>query len=295
MAGARTPGYARSMSDVNAEAIEAWNTVLFDKFVRFRHLLTDGLRVHGRAALARLSPGPEHAVVDLGCGFGDSTLEIARQAASVVGVDAAARFIDAARREAESAAVANARFEVRDVQTEALGGPYDLAYARFGTMFFQNPVAAMRNVSRALTDGGRLCMVVWRRREDNPWLHEAELTVRALVEENHDSDAPTCGPGPFSMADADVVSTVLAHAGFERIGLERHDADICIGHSLDEAVEFALALGPAGEILRLAGDEGERRRPEVARALRDTLARYLRDDAVWAPSSTWLITAAARR
>ena len=52
-----------------------------------------------------------------------------------------------------------------------------------------------------------------------------------------------------------------------------------------------MALGPAGEIIRLAGEEGEKRKPEVVAALRDTFAPYARDDGVWAPSSTWFVTA----
>lgn len=79
--------------------------------------------------------------------------------------------------------------------------------------------------------------------------------------------------------------------GYTGVAFERFDTDICIGRDLDDAIEFAMALGPAGEIIRLAGAEGERLRPTVATALRQTLARYVRQDGVWAPSSTWFITA----
>jgi hypothetical protein len=88
-----------------------------------------------------------------------------------------------------------------------------------------------------------------------------------------------------------MVSMMLRGAGYDRIGFERFDADICIGKDVTEAVEFAMALGPAGEVIRLAGEEGERRKPEIVAALRETLARYARDDGVWAPSSTWFVTA----
>jgi hypothetical protein len=60
-----------------------------------------------------------------------------------------------------------------------------------------------------------------------------------------------------------MVSSMLRGAGYQRITFERFDCDICIGRDLAEAVEFAMALGPAGEIIRLAGPEGEKRRPEV--------------------------------
>ena len=141
--------------------------------------------------------------------------------------------------------------------------------------------------------GADFTMIVWRRREENPWLHEAELRVREIVPvvSHEDTDQVHCGPGPFSMAGPDMVSTMLRSAGYDRIGFERFDADICIGRNIDEAIEFAMALGPAGEIIRLAGDEGTKRKPEVVAALRETLTPYARDNGVWAPSSTWFITA----
>jgi hypothetical protein len=93
------------------------------------------------------------------------------------------------------------------------------------------------------------------------------------------------------MAGPDMVSSMLRGAGYERITFERFDADICIGRDLAEAIEFAMALGPAGEIIRLAGEEGEARRPQVVAALTDALSPYARADGVWAPSSTWFIGA----
>lgn len=277
----------------NAEAIEAWNTILFEKFCRFKHLLTTGLSIHGDEALRRHPPRAGARVLDIGCGFGDTTCAIARIVGThgtAFGVDAAEHFVEAARRDPEAEA-SGAHFFATDVQSGDLGGPYDAAFSRFGTMFFMSLVAALRNVGKTLVPNGELTMVVWRRREDNPWLHAAELRVRELVPEAHPPDTVTCGPGPFSMADAEMVSEQLRAAGYERPSFARFDADICIGKNLDEAVEFALALGPAGELMRLAGDEGERRRPAVTLALRETLSRFVRPDGVHAPSSTWIIHA----
>jgi len=246
--------------------------------------------------LARRPYAEGDRVLDIGCGLGDTTCLIAERigpTGRVVGVDCAERFVAAAESLAAKNGVETARFFVADVQRDDLQGPYDHAFSRFGTMFFTFPGAALRNVRRALAPGGELTMIVWRRREDNPWLHEAERCVRELVPVvSHDeTDQVHCGPGPFSMAGADTVSDMLTGVGYERVSFERHDADICIGRDLDEAVEFAMALGPAGEIIRLAGDEGEKRRDEVNAALRETLASFARDDGVWGPSSTWLVTA----
>ena len=284
-------------SGVNAEAIQAWDGPLFDRFVKFRHIVTTGLGAHGNEAL-RLNPPQEgQRVLDIGCGFGDTTQQIAALVGpngEAAGVDAAANFIDAATREAEEAGVGNARFFVADVQTEPLGGPYDMAFSRMGTMFFISPVAALRNVRQSLVPGGRLSMVVWRRREDNHWLYRAQQIVEAIVQKPEEYDDPTCGPGPFSMANADTVTDVLIHAGWEDLSLRRCDIDILAGNDIEEAIDLVMSIGPAGEILRLQGDRAAHLVPQVEAALRDGLADFVRDDGtVWAMASTWIVTATA--
>jgi ubiquinone/menaquinone biosynthesis C-methylase UbiE len=282
------------MNSANAEAIQAWDGVLFDKFSRFREVLTTGLAVHGSEALRRHPPREGARVLDLGSGFGDSTLEIARLVGprgSATGVDAAARFVEEARRDARREGLGNASFFTADVQADDLGGPYDLAFSRFGTMFFASPVAALRNVRKALAPGGSLLMVVWRKRDDNAWTHAAELAVGAIIPPVDHGNEPTCGPGPFSMAGADTVSAQLLAAGFGEVGFERFDTDICIGENLDRALEFAKALGPAGELLRLAAARGIDENARVDAALRDALAPFVRASGVYAPSSTWFVSA----
>ncbi len=196
----------------NAEAIEAWDGPLYERFVRFRALVTTGLGAHGERALQLVPPSAGQRVLDVGCGFGDTTQRIAGMAGpdgDVVGVDVSPRFIETARRETAEMGLANVRYAVADVQTDELGGPYDLVFSRFGTMFFANPVAALANVRSALASDGRLVMVVWRRREDNDWLYRAQTIVEGIVSRPEEYDEPTCGPGPFSMADADTTSEIL--------------------------------------------------------------------------------------
>jgi SAM-dependent methyltransferase len=229
-------------------------------------------------------------------GFGDATLRIASLVGpdgEVLGVDVAPRFIETARREAGEAAAANVRFSVLDVQSDPLGGPYDLAFSRFGTMFFANPVAAMRNIRSSLAPGGRLVMVVWRRRTDNEWLYRAQTIVEGIVSRPEEYDEPTCGPGPFSMADADTTSEVLQHAGYSEISLRRCDLPILIGRDVEEAIELVTALGPAGEILRLAGDRAAHLHEQVSTALRSGMADLDEGNGVRAGSSTWIVSATA--
>jgi ubiquinone/menaquinone biosynthesis C-methylase UbiE len=155
----------------NLEAQEAWDGVLFDRFLRYRDLVVPALAALGEKGIRICPPEAGDRILDVGCGFGDSTQDLARLAGpsgSALGVDIAPRFIELASAEAEEAGLGNVRFKVRDVQATEFDETFDYVYSRFGTMFFDNPVPAFRNVRRAMAAGGRLCIVVWRRREDNP-------------------------------------------------------------------------------------------------------------------------------
>lgn len=280
----------------NAEAIEAWNTVLFDKFARFRDLITAAFAPHGSALIDRCQELTGARVVDLGCGFGDTTVELARRVGpggEVTGIDASPRFV-AEGRSLASARASAARFAVADVQVDPLGRDLDVAYSRFGLMFFASPVRAFRNVRASLRDGGRLAMSVWRAKRENEFLYAVEDCVAGLLHGCPLSDAPTCGPGPFSLASPAVVTGILEASGFAGVKLERFDRDLCVGRDIDEALAFAMALGPAGELIRLAGPAAAERLDEIESALRSLLLSFARPDGVFAGSSTWLVTATAR-
>jgi SAM-dependent methyltransferase len=282
----------------NREAIEAWSGPLFETFVRFRELVTGGLGAHGETAMRVHRPELGDRVIDLGCGFGDTTQRLAAlvgDSGEAVGVDVSEPFIEAARAEAEEAGVENVRFEVRDIQVAEFETTFDYAFSRMGIMFFANPVQALRNVRAALAPGGRFCAVVWRHKLDNGWMHRAELVVDEYLDHPEETDEPTCGPGPFSMANADTVSEQLKIAGFEEIALQRCDLPLKIGNDIDHAVEFNMALGPAGEVLRLWGDRVDEIRPKIAAELREALAEFEGPDGVFAPASTWIIGARVPR
>jgi ubiquinone/menaquinone biosynthesis C-methylase UbiE len=292
---------AQSASDAaiaaqNEEAIRAWDGPLFDRFVRFRDVVTTGLGKHGEEALRLVPPRPGERVLDIGCGFGDTTQRIAGlvgPSGEAFGVDAAPRFIEAAEREAAQAGVRNVRFAVMDVEKASFDRRFDLAFSRMGTMFFANPVAALRNVRQALEPEGRLVMVVWRAKTENDWLYRAQLITERFVQKPEDYDEPTCGPGPFSMGNADTTSGILLSAGFEQVSLTRCDLPITIGRDIEEAIDLVMSLGPAGEILRLAGERAEHLHEPVAQALREGLADWLSPEGVIAPASTWIVIAQA--
>jgi SAM-dependent methyltransferase len=282
---------------VNTEAIEAWDGPLYDRFVQFRHLLAGSLGVHGDEGLRVVAPAPGERALDIGCGFGDTTQQLAKLVGpdgSALGVDAAPRFIETAREEAAQAGAGNVRFEVLDVQAHTFEEQFDLAFSRMGTMFFANPVAALRNVRKALVPGGRLAMVVWRSKVENEGFYRSQLITEKFVRKPEDYDEPTCGPGPFSMGNADTTSGILLSAGFENISLLRCEEPILIGTDLDEAVEFVMSIGPAGEILRLAGERAAHLHEPVAAALREDMAKWAGPDGtVMGPASTWIVTASA--
>ena len=271
-----------------------WNDVLAAKFERFRNILLDGLSYHSAVPLRTLTLVPGAAALDVGCGWGDTALELARitgPQGAVLGIDCCESFLAKGRRDAAESGLRNVRFVAADVQTYPFKPEFDFCFSRFGMMFFSNPVAALRNVSAALKPGGRLMFVTWRAIEHNPWLAVPKaVTLEFLPPPS--ADAETCGPGPFSMANTDVVTRQLQAAGFEDIAFRATDGPVMIGSSVEQAVEFQLALGPAGEIFREAGEQARKRRPEIERALRVELARHCRAGGeIVMQSSSWTITA----
>jgi ubiquinone/menaquinone biosynthesis C-methylase UbiE len=285
--------------DDNVEATEAWNGQLFDIWMDYRDLVADGLRNHGEAALAANPPHEGDRVLDIGCGLGDTTVRLAGLVGAgghAHGVDVAERMIETAIEEAAEAGVENVSFAACDVEVTKFDRTFDYAFSRMGTMFFANPVAALSNVRETLAPGGLLNMVVWRRKLDNEFMHRAELVVAEYLEEPEEYDVPRCGPGPFSMANADTVTDVLKHARYEDIRLARQDLAYKIGNDLEHAVAFNLALGPAAEVLRMWGERVDDIRPKIAADLRAALADFVVDGgAVVAPASTWAVTARVPR
>jgi SAM-dependent methyltransferase len=285
------------IASANEEAIEAWNGVLFDRFVAYRDIVTTGLGAHGEEALRWSPPRVGERAIDIGCGFGDTTRRLAELVGpdgEALGVDVAERFIEVAQAEAAEAGSPNVRFAVADVQVGELEQGFDYAFSRMGIMFFANPVVALRNVRGALVPGGRLCAVVWRRKSQNEWMAHAEQVVARFELAEEAPEEPTCGPGPFSMGDADVTTSQLLAAGFEEVAVRRCDLPIKCGDDLAGAVQFALALGPAGEAMRKAGPAGERVRPQIEAAIAESLKDSVSEDgSVWMPASTWILTARA--
>jgi SAM-dependent methyltransferase len=212
----------------------------------------------------------------------DTAIELGRlvgRTGSVLAIDCCNAFLEFGRRDAMAAGIKNVTFLEEDVQTYSFEPIPDFCFSRFGTQFFENPVAGLRNTRSALKPGGIMTMIVWRNISENPWLGLAKDVILKYLPAPGEN-ARTCGPGPFSMADPEVVAKQLEIARYGKIEFEKVDAQVLIGRNLEEAVELQLALGPAGEIYREAGELALDRHNEIASALKTALAPYQRTDGV---------------
>lgn len=279
----------------DTEFVRFWNEVLAPKFIRFKHILVGGLSHHSEAVFPTLPVRKGDRVLDVGCGFGDTSIKLAAMVGptgEVVGIDCCNAFLDYARKDVKERGIANIRFIRGDAEIALPVGEYDFVFARFGTMFFANPVAGLRNMRKALRPGGRMVHIVWRNRADNPWLSMAkDVVLRFLPEPG--ADAQTCGSGPFSMADEATVRSMMTIAGYDQIEFRRVDAPVVIGADLADAIAFQLAIGPAGEVFREAGQDAEDKREAIETALAEAIGRQkLSSEGIVMDSSSWVISAA---
>lgn len=141
------------MAFANIEQAEFWSQIA-PTWIELEGRMEEAGGLPGELAMDRLDLRPGQRVVDLGCGAGRTTVELASRVGpggSVVGVDISAGMLAAARERAARLGAGNVEFVHADVQVHDLGeARFDAAYSRFGVMFFADPVAAFANVRRAL-------------------------------------------------------------------------------------------------------------------------------------------------
>jgi SAM-dependent methyltransferase len=282
----------------NESYIECWNQILTPKWVRFRHLLSGNGKIHSDAAGHAIDVRSGDRVLDAGCGFGETCLAFAEQvgpSGEVVGLDCTDTFLEIADRERRAAGATNLRYELGDFENHPLpANRYDVVFSRFGMMYCQSPVRALRNLRAAMAPGGRIYLFTWRRLADNPAWGAAEEIALELLPRPGDG-AQTCGPGPFSMADPETNGRILEAAGFSSCSHLPIDRDACVGRTIDEAIDYQVQVGPAGYVIREAGDAGQRALPAIRSRLAELYADHARPDgSVWLPSASWLISASKR-
>lgn len=271
----------------NAAQVAYWNDAAGQTWAEMQDALDRQLAPLGRAAMAALTPKPGERLLDIGCGAGQTTLELAAAVApggEVLGLDISRPLLEVARARPATPGVS---FVEGDAQTHAFEpAGFDGAFSRFGVMFFADPPAAFANIRSALKPGGRLAFVCWRAMAENP-IMTAPLTA-ALAHLPAPSPPDPTAPGPFAFADPDRVRGILGQAGFEGIQLAPHDEKVG-GGDLRTAVGLALRVGPLGMLLR----ENPDKRDDVVAAIREALARHEGPDGVKLDSATWIVTARA--
>lgn len=281
-------------SSANAPYIESWNGVLTPKWLRFRHLLSSNGQIHSDIAYPKLPIRRGDRVLDVACGFGETTLELADRVGplgSVLGIDCGRAFIEIAERERHIAGASNVEYRLADIdEADLTPGSFEFAVSRFGVMYCASPVRALRAIGRALVPGGQVGLIAWRKQVENPCWAVAEAIASARLPQPGEH-AQSCGPGPFSMGDYETNLRIMDAAGFEDVTITQIDADLCVGRTLEEAVDYQMIVGPAGYVIREAGAAGQLAAPEIHGALRQALRTYVRDDgSVWLASSTWFVT-----
>jgi SAM-dependent methyltransferase len=241
------------------------------------------LRLHNEALRRAWGVRPRDHVLDIGCGRGQTTREAARmaRAGSALGVDISASAIERAREIARVQGLRNVAFERADAQVHRFPEErFDLAISRFGTMFFDDPVAAFANIGRALRPAGRLVMTVWQASERNEWDVAIHRSLAGPV--------AAAGPDPFSLADPPTVKGILAAAGFAAVTFTDVHEPVYYGPDVAVALDWVRGFTCTSEVLKRLDPAAAAR---ALKRLRETLAAHQSDNGVWFDSRAWIVTA----
>ena len=276
----------------NAQQIEYWNEASGARWVEMSDVIDTQISPLGETAMARAAVAPGERVLDVGCGCGQTSLQLAQRvggAGSVLGLDISAVMLASARERAAGGGLANLEFRNADAQIEPFSGGFDLLFSRFGVMFFASPEAAFANLLSALRPGGRLTCLTWQALGMNPWMLVPLAAAAKHLSMGGPPPDPTA-PGPFAFADSTRVEGILAAAGFEEIGHESLESELLVagGRSLDETVSFVAQIGPAGAALRDADDA---LRARVLAEVRTALEPYHDGSGVRMPAAAWIVSA----
>lgn len=280
------------MPNDNAEQIAEWNGAMGQRWAESQRETDAVVAAFGQAALQRAAAQPGERVIDIGCGCGDTAVELARRVGTggrVLGVDVSRPMLEVARARAAAAGLRQLDFAEADASVAALPAGNDLLYSRFGVMFFADPVAAFVHLRAALRPGGRLVFVCWRAPRDNPWAMAPLVAARKALGITPPPADPLA-PGPFAFANGERTRAILADAGFAGVELQRVDAPIRIGATPREAAEAAVRLGPTARLVREAGAE---HLPAILQGIERELASHAAADGqVSLGGATWLVSAA---
>lgn len=276
----------------NAQQISYWNEISGPKWAELGDTIDEQIAPLGLEGIDAAAPRPGERVLDVGCGCGHTTLELAARVGaegSVVGADISSPMLDEARRKAAQSNASNVDFIQVDAQTHDFEpNSFDVLFSRFGVMFFADPVAAFSNMLGALRPGGRMVFVCWQEITRNPWMFVPAGAAAKHVQMPPPPDL--AGPGPFAFADRERVVDILSRAGFAQAEGRALDRQVCMaaGLDLEQAARFIMQMGPAGAALREAG-------PEVieaaAASVQEALRPHMTERGIEMDASAWIFSA----
>jgi SAM-dependent methyltransferase len=278
--------------DQNADQIAYWNGPGGQRWARRQQAQDILLAPVADVLIDRAKPRAGERVIDIGCGSGATTIAFAQKvgpSGHALGVDISGPMLERARQSAPKGATID--FVLADATIYPFPpASFDLLASRFGVMFFADPAKSFANMRKALRPSGRLTFACWREPRENPWMM---APLQAVYK--HVPKLPQQGPedpGPFAFASETRVHRILGEAGFSGIAMEPRplSLDIAIGRGLEAAVQSALEIGPANRALE--GQPAELR-AAATNSIRETLAPFVKGDAVPLAASIWIVTARA--
>ena len=279
------------MEDKNIKQKQFWSGAGGDVWVDKQREMDIMLNPLGERAIQGLDLSGEIKILDIGCGCGATTLEIAKAVTQgeVIGVDISEPMLERATQTASDMALTNISYQVKDVQVDEMPNKYfDIAFSRFGVMFFEDPFEAFNNINHSLKDDGQLSFVCWQNASLNPW---QSLSIQ-VIKEFLDLPAPAPkSPGPFAFEDKSYINEILTESGFRDIEIKDNQEDIVMfsGKSIREACEDYLTINPV--VTEMLKNSPTELREEILEALIGKFSDFHNNEGLLFPSATWIVTA----
>ena len=279
------------MEDKNIKQRQFWSGAGGDVWVNKQREMDIMLNPLGDRVIERLDLKSDAKNIDIGCGCGATTLEIAKKITQgeILGVDISEPMLDKATETAKEMSLSNISFEVKDVQVDVMPQNYfDVAFSRFGVMFFEDPFEAFKNIHSSLKEDGLLSFVCWQNASLNPW---QSLSIQ-VIKEFLDLPAPAPkSPGPFAFEDKTYLEEILRESGFKGLEILDNQEDIVMfsGKSIREACEDYLTINPV--VTEMLKNSKPELTEEILEALVIKFSNFHQNDGLLFPSATWIVTA----